>query len=221
MLHDGSSPHTRGAPRRWISCTKRLQDHPRIRGEHTRPRDGNLCASRIIPAYAGSTRVYAVGDMAKEGSSPHTRGAPGIAYPQTRRQEDHPRIRGEHKTSACASHCAKRIIPAYAGSTEPFSFPRIQCQGSSPHTRGARPRPVPDGVLHEDHPRIRGEHRLGGHADGPAHRIIPAYAGSTQQCRLYRQRCEGSSPHTRGAPRSRCSLRSLPRDHPRIRGEHA
>ena len=31
---------------------------------------------------------------------------------------------------------------------------------------------------------------------------------------------EGSSPHTRGAPFLRSPLKSLPGDHPRIRGEH-
>ena len=98
--------------------------------------------------------VYAVG------SSPHTRGAPfrdGITYVE------------------------KRIIPAYAGSTESGptevlaarDHPRIRgehpstigltvgCMGSSPHTRGAH----------------------GGRSAGRRVRgIIPAYAGSTR-CR--------------------------------------
>ena len=51
---------------------------------------------RIIPAYAGSTNIYSVDQVAEMGSSPHTRGArsqqPGWA-------DD------------------GRIIPAYAGST--------------------------------------------------------------------------------------------------------
>ena len=91
-----------------------------------------------------------------------------------------------------------RIIPAYAGSTSSIASP----------TRSAR-----------DHPRIRGEHaqtalkttiRAGSspHTRGAPHRprgrvggkgIIPAYAGSTSAVR-------SASP--------------LPRDHPRIRGEH-
>ena len=91
----GSSPHTRGAQRRfeWLhtlwgiipayagstngpsSRPPPKADHPRIRGEH----DGNRPASQE-----------------REGSSPHTRGAP--THPR------HPR----HN---------QRIIPAYAGST--------------------------------------------------------------------------------------------------------
>jgi hypothetical protein len=213
----GSSPHTRGARQR--ACR-----------QHHVP--------RIIPAYAGSTPNAAPGETAKSdhprirgehnnaariargrnGSSPHTRGAPdhqsggaarlGIipAYAgstartsmSARSPSDHPRIRGEHHNQAAAPAFSTgssphtrgarghvllirlniRIIPAYAGSTISVSpstahssdHPRIrgehhaihpdQCRqfGSSPHTRGARRAAVPD---------------------LPAHRIIPAYAGST------------------------------------------
>ena len=172
------------------------------------------------------------------GSSPHTRGAQRVGL--------RPR-RGE------------RIIPAYAGSTtynktgsylEP-DHPRIRGEhdirprnfvglvGSSPHTRGARPRrpgrPVPGRIIPayagstsrsgtsaegtSDHPRIRGEH------PGRGFDAVP-YGGS--------------SPHTRGAPRAprhyRLGARIIPAyagstsvcltnridswDHPRIRGEH-
>ena len=132
---------------------------------------------------------------------------------------DHPRIRGEHVKNGTFS---------------------TGMAGSSPHTRGARGGgrrqagsrgiiPAYAGStwssrlsqsLAADHPRIRGEH----------HHPIPAVS-----------RMNGSSPHTRGA-RDRVLLRRLheriipayagstrhvaatgrcPRDHPRIRGEHA
>ena len=155
----GSSPHTRGALRvvaaeqsalgiipayagsTWsiLSQAATMADHPRIRGEH------------VWSARHGKTR---------EGSSPHTRGAP-------------------HE--AMAEYYEGRIIPAYAGSTpgprsdrRPFKdHPRIRGEhygdmsayelssGSSPHTRGAR---------------RRGPRRRGGGG------IIPAYAGSTCCC---------------------------------------
>ena len=114
---EGSSPHTRGAPvrvgdqlpqpriipayagstpgRRW--CGLPLPDHPRIRGEH------------VVPLVCEATR---------EGSSPHTRGAPAIWKDSINEVMDHPRIRGEHeKITKAADRCA----------------------GSSPHTRGAPP----------------------------------------------------------------------------------
>ena len=172
----GSSPHTRGAHQ--------------VTGV-------GLERERIIPAYAGSTRATAC---------------------RWSRGPDHPRIRGEHPRSCStvavslgsSPHTrgargpdhdrdwAVGIIPAYAGSTPPWS--------------AGRPSPT-------DHPRIRGEHAVaivkaaweggssphtrGAHrSDHPCHsrlRIIPAYAGSTSN--------QASAP-------------SKTADHPRIRGEH-
>ena len=172
----GSSPHTRGAltigidelealgiipayagsTRRQVVARDVLRDHPRIRGEHA-------CLRQSV--------------MGRPGSSPHTRGArehdrgaaPGVgiipayagstpvAFNGQDRRRDHPRIRGEHRTT-------------FTVSTKPM--------GSSPHTRGAlsthiRARPA-RGIIPAyagstalksateagswDHPRIRGEH---------------------------------------------------------------
>ena len=154
----GSSPHTRGAPRR------RLRDR-----RH----------SRIIPAYAGSTSPTTP-HGARQRDHPRIRGEHlrlGAILRQKRGSSPH--TRGARRLSGRAPICAG-IIPAYAGST-PISrsptrpardHPRIRGehfrhapsagrrQGSSPHTRGARRDPV---VVAED---------LG---------IIPAYAGSTQR----------------------------------------
>ena len=152
----GSSPHTRGAPGTLRLLYIQSRDHPRIRGEHALPttlvtlwagssphtrgarRTTRLGGAvlRIIPAYAGSTKI------AQKGK--------GMAA-------DHPRIRGEHSPSPSPASASKGssphtrgapqnvmdgdpwpgIIPAYAGSTSAGRRPR---QG--------RP----------DHPRIRGEH---------------------------------------------------------------
>ena len=172
-LTPGSSPHTRGAPPSWA---------------------GSSTPGRIIPAYAGSTpsrsppwgrdvdhpRIRGehdadgVGEAARPGSSPHTRGAlrdcrvmltgRGIipAYagstrgPRTYtvRGPDHPRIRGEHIR---VGFVAPGIIPAYAGSTVIMHvYPPVS----------------------RDHPRIRGEHV----------RVPTVRAAHV-----------GSSPHTRGA----------------------
>ena len=136
----------------------KIKDHPRIRGEHCQAILPVSSPARIIPAYAGSTspptddrnlpkdhpRIrgehvdpITIG-IGQWGSSPHTRGA------------HRPRRRRHHQD---------RIIPAYAGSTRPSArgrrrrtdHPRIRgehasvanrmspVEGSSPHTRGARP----------------------------------------------------------------------------------
>ena len=169
-------PAYAGSTTRNFLYRPKSRDHPRIRGEHRRRR-GAPCRT--------------------EGSSPHTRGA---------------------RTEQVAHEPAGGIIPAYAGSTyrrlaglvARRDHPRIRGEhfrrsllwraspGSSPHTRGALPRPARptahDGIIPAyagstrcgggsgrgvaDHPRIRGEH--------PNSTAIP---GSET----------GSSPHTRGA----------------------
>ena len=141
-------------------------------------------------SYADSVRYWA-------GSSPHARGAPAGGRPRasqsgiipacagstkaykTFRQvyRDHPRMRGEH------------FFSETGGSMD---------EGSSPHARGARGRPVrrvgQRGIIpacagstcgprssprtSRDHPRMRGEHGKDG---------------------LTMCRCQGSSPHARGA----------------------
>ena len=192
----GSSPHTRGAHSRYAADECDSGIIPAYAGS-TWPWPLGAHWTRIIPAYAGSTRYHwrrrgrcrdhprIRGEhqdgpeiiVVEDGSSPHTRGA------QTRLQERPDR---------------RRIIPAYAGSTQvstrplapAWDHPRIRGEhpvptpsaagegGSSPHTRGARLDPAPQ---------------------GKRARIIPAYAGSTN---------------------ARAPLTSLTRDHPRIRGEH-
>ena len=173
----GSSPHTRGA---------RLRDL-RIDGP-----------GRIIPAYAGSTRVS---------RSCHSR------------KRDHPRIRGEHfyerlfrvsrggssphtrgaQSGATGSRLDERIIPAYAGST------RAKRKKASVST---------------DHPRIRGEHR-------PVDCVTQPFSGSSPHTRgaLTRRGSVaeylGIIPAYAGSTPGRPSPAPIRRDHPRIRGEHS
>ena len=213
----GIIPAYAGSTARLGPGSRPAGDHPRVCGEHllqerhergdwgSSPRMRGArripCLCRrtqgIIPAYAGST--------------PHT-----VSVQENAR--DHPRVCGEHykrvKTPAtaagssprmrgapCAGRArapARRIIPAYAGSTAGSSKVRA---GSRDHPRvcgehawrGRRTRPA-----RGSSPRMRGAR---GHAAACSHNrgIIPAYAGST-------------------APRRRRPWRT--RDHPRVCGEH-
>ena len=135
--HQGSSPHTRGAP----DSASTTSD-----------------SSRIIPAYAGSTFQTFMADIAERGSSPHTRGAlaPGDhvgvgsgiipAYAGSTQPVHDPGRPADgsspHTRGALSQEIgvvdARRIIPAYAGSTR---------------------RRRSDSPSGGDHPRIRGEHR--------------------------------------------------------------
>ena len=202
----------------WISPgRRRCKDHPRIRGEHSAASPSTSsaagssphtrgarhtgrvfsCASRIIPAYAGSTS-----------------GMSSFSC----RVWDHPRIRGEHGTPRNPSARSNGSSPHTRGARA-FPRPTLVWGGIIPAYAGStrwRPRYCHGGG---DHPRIRGEHftiewevkpgrgssphtrgaRLPRRAGRRRQWIIPAYAGSTRAWRR-----SGNAP----------------RDHPRIRGEH-
>ena len=152
---------------------------------------------RIIPAYAGSTSE-GLGLVGGAQDHPRIRGEHGDVLPlPVRGAGSSPHTRGAQMTQASRAF-ARRIIPAYAGSTfAPKRTIRIAA----------------------DHPRIRGEHCSAPASDSAKDRIIPAYAGSTvpEAGSIQRRtdhprirgehwsrrdvfdRAKGSSPHTRGA----------------------
>ena len=125
-----------------IPCSRATSssDHPRIRGEHAPGSISLVLGSWIIPAYAGSTwwspsrqprtrdhpRIrgeHPASTMSAcrgAGSSPHTRGAPGV---------DDVGLQG------------RGIIPAYAGST-PGRRGRVRHHGDHPRIRGEHPYPT-------------------------------------------------------------------------------
>ena len=172
-------------------------NHPRIRGEHAftvkkwakgdksspHTRGAQILgdtvggARGIIPAYAGSTST-----------GPTT----------IPRRSDHPRIRGEHSGRRLTPHghhgssphtrgahnlhprnrSPRRIIPAYAGSTNLHHYPR-EMRWDHPRIRGEH---AADYMMKsrfvESSPHTRGALPPGAPASTPR-RIIPAYAGST------------------------------------------
>src|SRR5690606_3783870 len=116
--------------------------------------------ARITPACAGSTSAVTatVGTVS-----------------------DHPRLRGEHTSSARRLRSAAGSPPPARGALLPFDLPRKRrritpaCAGSTPESDGG------DASL-RDHPRLRGEHRRAGDGAGPEQWITPACAGSTCAC---------------------------------------
>ena len=152
----------------------------------------------IIPAYAGSTSPQSQPRQRRQGSSPHTRGAPRSTARFTRPSGDHPRIRGEHDGCGGQGDRRRGIIPAYAGSTAPALGVLPSLPGSSPHTRGTRAPRRTTATTTGDHPRIRGEHSELRSGQGSGGGIIPAYAGNTASAKSAGTFSAGSSPHTRG-----------------------
>ena len=233
----GSSPHMRGTPsspggnsqhERFIPAyagntgpgvcfVVMLTVHPRIRGEHH--------------AYYGRRRSI-------RGSSPHTRGtlerrrragSPGRFIPAyagnthilglpAPEKTVHPRIRGEHQKMGSAKRAGYGSSPHTRGTPSHWRLRAALMRFIPAYAGNTCPRPahhVPPPV----HPRIRGEH-----THSLRRRIV---AG-------------GSSPHTRGTPRSQRTPKHPSRFipayagntpgrtgpnvretvHPRIRGEH-
>ena len=172
-------------------------DHPRVCGEH-----------KTMLSFRGG----------KKGSSPRMRGARRSEERLWHGWGDHPRVCGEHATGervrvriegssprmrgALDKHANVvllcRIIPAYAGSTcLDHRAPRITWD--HPRVCGEHQKqPLLALVCWGSSPRMRGAHSEG-HGQGPALRIIPAYAGSTDT-RVGTSRGGG--------------------DHPRVCGEH-
>ena len=161
------------------------------------PHEGGHAHERLIPAYAGSTSAH----CSAWSTSPA-----------------HPRLRGEHITSASPGTAELGSSPLTRGTLvlEPVAD---QHGGLIPAYAGSTTTLAQHGSPTSAHPRLRGEHwcRLRflllakgsspltrGARDGQVilptkRRLIPAYAGSTLHCQNY----VGS----RAA-------------HPRLRGEH-
>ena len=176
-----------------------------------------LCRARIIPAYAGNTCAIEC--------SAHAYG-------------DHPRVCGEHMPSVSAramymgssprmrgtphvrasDGSVRGIIPAYAGNTR-------TCLQAPPrggiipayagNTRCAARWPSPAG----DHPRVCGEHSA-------TVKFTPWLVGSSPRMRgtplLSIGTCVGTGiiPAYAGNTWSDTSPAQMPRDHPRVCGEH-
>ena len=172
----GSSPHARGTlgnppgrtqihgiipacagnTERKASRNARRGDHPRMRGEHDhhpKHRSGHVGSS----PHARGTRRHQYQCQRQPGIIPACAGNTASHTPTSRRRWDHPRMRGEHPSSA--------RIP-------------LRQLGSSPHARGTQV-------------NVTADQTPGG--------IIPACAGNTL---------------------SNLGMIGVPRDHPRMRGEH-
>ena len=114
----------------------RAGSSPRMRGART-ARRANLHDPGIIPAYAGST-IYDGSKILVLEDHPRVCGEHVKLDPELGdKRGSSPRMRGAHYSFELCSQ-ARRIIPAYAGST-------MAHNGS--------------GIAREDHPRVCGEHR--------------------------------------------------------------
>ena len=125
-----------------------------------------------------------------------TRCAPSSRRPA----RDHPRMRGEHLA---------------------VGKDQVSLEGSSPHARGARVRPVHRGVHRGIIPACAGSTQAGAIGGPDVGGSSPHARGALRLGRWPRPAQVGSSPHARGAPYVSSPGICYSRDHPRMRGEHA
>ena len=197
---------------------QRTGDHPRVCGEHiktpqsTKPEKGSSPRMRgthdvpfsctvgtgIIPAYAGNTNGIRAG-LIPLGDHPRVCGEHFNAVRNaTSPQGSSPRMRGT-LGSVTDTIFDRGIIPAYAGNTSrtyftgylPWDHPRV----CGEHSTKPEKSPAQQGSS----PRMRGTRSRRFHPTVPR-RIIPAYAGNTE--------VSGR-------------VKSPPKDHPRVCGEHS
>ena len=176
-LPAGSSPLTRGArptpawsgsigrliPAHAGSTRSRLRTvrwewaHPRSRGEHSTPRQGENRQGGSSPLTRGAL-VGAIGVLGTLGLIPAHAGSTRAQLKAASQKRAHPRSRGEHSALAVSTvsmngsspltrgargsrmtqHNTQRLIPAHAGSTEYVSLESVE-KLAHPRSRGERP----------------------------------------------------------------------------------
>ena len=192
---EGSSPLTRGKPRKSRPPTRGCRLIPTHAGKTCRKRL-HRCRAWAHPHSRGENHLTARCPASGRGSSPLTRGKPLRLVP---------------------SWPMRGLIPTHAGKTR-FSQLEVNRNSAHPHSRGENwPDAAAAGIVHGSSPLTRGKHP-GRPCCRSRDRLIPTHAGKTargprndtacgahphsrgENCRLpdARRRVEGSSPLTRG-----------------------
>ena len=195
-------------------------------------------STRIIPACAGSTASAVTQRKWSLGSSPHARGAhaiwrslclcqgiipacAGSTRPVSRSGRgsgDHPRMRGEHCDYAVTHSINWGSSPHARGAPE-RGRRESRCFGIIPACAGSTSAGPCRSCRPQDHPRMRGEHRmipgtsLGEMGSSP-------HARGARRAPLDLVRREGIIPACAGSTSGKDLQKFLDRDHPRMRGEH-
>ena len=203
----------------WVaeSLARTWADHPRSRGEYYVDlrlhicRDGSSPLSRGIPFRNGTER-------GARRIIPALAGNTTPQEPHTSIPRDHPRSRGEYFVTSTFASPAKGSSPLSRGiqSRHPADTAAL---GIIPALAGNTPTRSSGLPACWDHPRSRGEYRVGaphGHAffgSSPLSRGIRRHRGVSDRCR-------GIIPALAGNTHRRSRGRCRRRDHPRSRGEY-
>ena len=193
--------------------------------------------SPVHPRIRGERGHSFTGALPPPGSSPHTRGTPGVGRRVRRDGRFIPAYAGNARPRPCAS-CAATVHPRIRGERLVGPIAEPPCLGSSPHTRGTlflaredvrvsrfipayagNAGPLPGRIGRAPvHPRIRGERPGAGVS-------VPVVGGSSPHTRGTRFLTEITYASLRFIPAYAGNAAGLPDRagqvlvHPRIRGE--
>ena len=162
-LNGGIIPAYAGSTRDPPGIPRNARDHPRVCGEHRACHWRCRLVRGIIPAYAGSTLSARAASL-KLWDHPRVCGEhlriSSFRYPAL---GSSPRMRGARLRRG-AENLTCGIIPAYAGSTAPWTEQAARAW---------------------DHPRVCGEHNLAMEANAEREGSSPRMRGAPAACCLY------------------------------------
>ncbi len=218
MLHPrGTTPACAGTTGRGPGRPSATRDHPRMRGDHL------ICAS--VAMYPWGPPPHARGPQHRHqhvlragGTTPACAGTTGQRAGQPAPAEDHPRMRGDHRTSVPLRSMPPGPPPHARGPPGPGRQAHRPA-GTIPACAGTTQEKHPGRLEHRDHPRMRGDHGdwivKGVAGEGP-----PPHARGPRTCRGRRRGWRGTTPACAGTTWKRTGGPTRKWDHPRMRGDH-
>ena len=133
-----------------------LQDHPRLRGEHAQQEDPRGPCGGSSPLARGTLRQR-LECIAIPGIIPACAGNTNMSCARTDREQDHPRLRGEHSMTLLMRLIKWGSSPLARGTRDDPSHPQ-RPHGIIPACAGNTPCVGTIRCWSQDHPRLRGEH---------------------------------------------------------------
>ncbi len=215
--HAGTTPACAGTTLFHASTSALTRDHPRVRGDHGNWQC-NQCSRWGPPPRARGPLREGSWRQATPGTTPACAGTTVRASPHHLTAWDHPRVRGDHNSSAI--HCThqggpppRARGPRWAG---PPMWPHA---GTTPACAGTTIRSGAPSCGDRDHPRVRGDHRT--EAISASDRPGPPPRARGPPAILTALRAEGgTTPACAGTTRGPAAACRPQGDHPRVRGDH-
>ncbi len=158
-LKHGTTPACAGTTSPGSRHTRPPWDHPRVRGDHQVTADTNGAVQGPPPRARGPHSSQLTRSM-PSGTTPACAGTTQAGRNPARTVRDHPRVRGDH-ASRPPRMSVLRGPPPRARGPHPSRTRTHPDRRTTPACAGTTTVPCHDETSPRDHPRVRGDHRLG------------------------------------------------------------